>query len=159
MESVTKRESWIDNVKVLACTLVVLGHFFQSMTTAGILPATELYHWFNHTIYYFHVALFFICSGYLHQKSSLAEHPKSWSHNIMHKALALGIPYFTFSLITWGLKNLFSGSVNTAAAHSLPATLFLYPLSPYWYLYVLFFLFLITPVCKRAATLAVILVP
>lgn len=37
-----KREEWVDNVKVFACVLVVLGHFFQSMTKAGILPAGSL---------------------------------------------------------------------------------------------------------------------
>ena len=46
----------------------LLGHFFQSMTKANILPQSDLYRWFNTTIYYFHVPLFFICSGYLYQK-------------------------------------------------------------------------------------------
>jgi hypothetical protein len=36
-----KREIWVDNVKVIACILVVLGHFFQSMTKALILPDTN----------------------------------------------------------------------------------------------------------------------
>lgn len=61
-----KREIWVDNVKVIACILVVLGHFFQSMTKSNILPANDLYEWFEQTIYFFHVPLFFICSGYLY---------------------------------------------------------------------------------------------
>lgn len=73
MAEVKQREIWIDNVKVIACVLVVLGHFFQSMTKANILPANDLYRWFNQTIYYFHVYLFFICSGYLYQKWSRVE--------------------------------------------------------------------------------------
>ncbi len=32
--AVRTREKWVDNVKVVACILVVLGHFFQSMTLA-----------------------------------------------------------------------------------------------------------------------------
>lgn len=36
--AVRTREKWLDNVKVIACILVVLGHFFQSMTKANILP-------------------------------------------------------------------------------------------------------------------------
>ena len=28
------REKWVDYVKVIACVLVVLGHFFQSMVKA-----------------------------------------------------------------------------------------------------------------------------
>ena len=65
MERAKQREIWVDNVKVIACILVVLGHFFMSMVTANVLPDTDLYQWFRQTIYYFHVPLFFICSGYL----------------------------------------------------------------------------------------------
>lgn len=65
-----QEKKWVDDVKVIACILVVLGHFFQSMTKANILPANDLYKWFNTTIYYFHVPLFFMCSGYLYQKYS-----------------------------------------------------------------------------------------
>ncbi len=45
--AVGKREVWVDDIKVIACILVVLGHFFQSMTKAGIVPAGNLYEWFN----------------------------------------------------------------------------------------------------------------
>ena len=53
------REKWVDYVKVIACVLVVLGHFFQSMVKSTIIPDNDLYSWFNKTIYYFHVPLFF----------------------------------------------------------------------------------------------------
>ena len=70
MKNNSVRIRWVDYVKVVACILVVLGHFFQSMTKSNILPANDLYQWFNTTIYYFHVPLFFICSGFLYQKYS-----------------------------------------------------------------------------------------
>lgn len=60
MERARQREIWVDNVKVIACILVVLGHFFMSMVTANVLSDTGLYQWFCQTIYYFHVPLFFI---------------------------------------------------------------------------------------------------
>ena len=41
--AVRTREKWVDDVKVIACILVVLGHFFQSMTKANILPESDLY--------------------------------------------------------------------------------------------------------------------
>lgn len=41
--AVTTREKWVDDVKVIACILVVLGHFFQSMIKANILPENDLY--------------------------------------------------------------------------------------------------------------------
>lgn len=37
-----KRDCWVDNVKVVACILVVLGHFFQSMVKAEIISDNYL---------------------------------------------------------------------------------------------------------------------
>lgn len=138
------REKWVDYVKVIACILVVLGHFFQSMTKTNILPANDLYKWFNTTIYYFHVPLFFICSGYLYQKYSTVNSVDSWCKNITKKALAFGVPYVTFTTITWILKKLFSSNVNDQIGR-LSDILFFHPTAPYWYLYALFFIFLVTP--------------
>ena len=142
--TVRKREAWVDDVKVIACILVVLGHFFQSMVKSNILSDSDLYEWFNTTIYYFHVPLFFICSGYLYQKYSKVNSMCSWGRNVAKKILALGVPYVTFSTVTWVLKKAFSSSVNDQIG-GLGNTLLLHPTSPYWYLYALFFIFLITP--------------
>lgn len=148
------REKWVDDVKVIACILVVLGHFFQSMTKSNILPENGLYQWFNTTIYYFHVPLFFICSGYLYQKYSKVNSVGSWCKNVAKKALALGIPYATFTTATWVLKKVFSSSVNDQIG-GLGDTLFLHPTSPYWYLYALFFIFLVTPTFSSVKTASV----
>lgn len=151
--AVRTREKWVDDVKVIACILVVLGHFFQSMTKANILPENGLYKWFNTTIYYFHVPLFFICSGYLYQKYSKVNNFKSWKKNVAKKALALGVPYVTFTTATWILKKVFSSSVNDQIG-GLGDVLLLHPTAPYWYLYALFFIFLVTPTfanVKKAA--------
>ena len=142
--AVRTREKWVDDVKVIACILVVLGHFFQSMTKANILSESDLYGWFNTTIYYFHVPLFFICSVYLYQKYSRVNSVGSWCKNVAKKALALGVPYATFTTATWVLKKVFSSSVNDQIG-GLCDTLFFHPTAPYWYLYTLFFLFLVTP--------------
>lgn len=144
---VKTREKWVDDVKVIACILVVLGHFFQSMTKANILPENNLYGWFNTTIYYFHVPLFFICSGYLYQKYSRVNSVGSWRRNVVKKILALGVPYVTFSTATWVLKKAFSSSVNNQIG-GLGDTLLFHPASPYWYLYALFFIFLLTSTFK-----------
>lgn len=149
--AVRTREKWVDDVKVIACILVVLGHFFQSMTKANILPENDLYKWFNMTIYYFHVPLFFICSGYLYQKYSKVNDFTSWKKNVAKKALALGVPYVTFTTATWILKKVFSGNVNDQIG-GLGDTLLLYPTAPYWYLYALFFIFLVTPTFSTMKT-------
>lgn len=146
-----EREKWVDDVKVIACVLVVLGHFFQSMTKADILPENDLYGWFNATIYYFHVPLFFICSGYLYQKYSKLNGIGSWCRNVKKKVLVLGVPYVTFSTATWILKKAFSSSVNNQIG-SLCDMLLFHPTSPYWYLYALFFIFLVTPTFNSRKT-------
>ena len=110
--AVKTREKWVDDIKVIACILVVLGHFFQSMTKASIMPENDLYKWFNTTIYYFHVPLFFICSGYLYQKYSKVNSLGRWRRNVAKKMLALGVPYATFTTATWVLKKVFSSSVK-----------------------------------------------
>ena len=139
-----KREAWVDYIKVFACILVVLGHFFQSMVKANVLPENNLYTWFNTTIYYFHVPLFFICSGYLYQKNTTVNNWSSWKQNVVKKAVILGIPYLIFSFATWILKTIFSSSVNTEIG-GLGNTLFIHPTAPYWYLYILLLIFFVTP--------------
>lgn len=141
---VNRRETWVDNIKTIACILVVLGHFFQSMTKAEILPVNDLHLWFNQTIYYFHVPIFFICSGYLYQGYSRVDTVNAWWHNVLKKLLVLGVPYVTFSSATWILKTAFSNSVNNEIG-GIFNTLLITPTSPYWYLYALFCIFLITP--------------
>lgn len=139
------REKWIDYVKVYACCLVVLGHFFQSMVKSGIMNDNEIYQYFNLTIYYFHVPLFFVCSGYLFQKFNRICTWKEWLSHIKKKGVTLGIPYFTFSLLTLVIKKIFENVVNSTNAESWFEILFNNPISPYWYLYVLFFVFVVTP--------------
>ena len=154
--AVRTREKWVDDVKVIACILVVLGHFFQSMTKANILSENDLYEWFNTTIYYFHVPLFFICSGYLYQKYSKVNSIGSWCKNVAKKALALGVPYVTFSTATWLLKMVFADSVNKQA-DGLFSTLVVNPSDPYWYLYALLFIFLVTPTLSSMKVASVVL--
>lgn len=145
------RYTSIDRIKIFACLLVLLGHFFQSMTKSDILPKGELFVWFNRTVYYFHVQLFFVCSGFLYQRFKNVRDIISWKNNVTMKAVALGVPYITFSLVTWLLKIVFPGSVNTQAGGLLDI-LFFHPIDHYWYLYTLFFLFVVTPTFKDGRT-------
>ena len=152
-----KREVWIDYLKVFACVLVVLGHFFQSMVEASIIKANDLYSWFNITIYYFHVPLFFICSGYLYSKTCEINSLLDWWKNIIKKLIVLGVPYLAFSTMTWILKTVFSNSVNTQI-DGLVEILVLHPTSPYWYLYCLILLFIVTPFNKKNTSWKIVFV-
>lgn len=59
-----------------------------------------------------------------------------------------------FSFATWLLKTVFSSSTNDQIG-GLFDTLFIYPTSPYWYCYALFFIFLITPTFRNRKIAAI----
>lgn len=139
-----KRETWPDAVKIIACVLVAVGHFTQSMITSGFIAGGALSGWFLMTIYSFHVPLFFICSGYLYQRYSRVTSIGEWWLNIRKKALVLGIPYFFFTLVTLALKAIAREDVNSIGGGPVETLLF-HPTSPYWFLYTLFFVFLVVP--------------
>lgn len=151
------RECWIDHIRVFACVLVVMGHLFMSMITAEIISSAKLVEWFIATIYYFHVPLFFICSGYVYQKYGRVASFADWKWNVIKKAVTLGIPYFVFSLATWVLKSVFSSAVNVQNIDLLES-LFVTPVSPYWFLYILFLLFVMTPTLNNKTMTAVVAV-
>lgn len=90
----SKRIVWIDNIKVLAVALVVLGHFFQSMVSAGLLGPTAAYRYFIQFIYWFHVPLLFLCSGFLYQRYTKTDSVAAWARNAGKKFAAFSVPYF-----------------------------------------------------------------
>lgn len=140
-----KRYIWVDCIKIFACILVVLGHLYMSFASSGLISSDAVYYCLPiQTIYSFQVPLFFVCSGFLYQMKASEYTLKEHVGVIKSKALALGIPYFTFSAITLLLKTVFSSYVNNQATPFFK-TLFLDPVAPYWYLYALFFIFCVTP--------------
>ena len=144
---VKPRYGYIDNMKLAACVLVALGHFFMSMTANGLMPYTNLYYYLLHTVYTFHVPIFFICSGFLYQKANHVHSLNDWRKNILNKLLNLGVPYAVFTTVTVLLKTIFAEEV-TSPSGELADTLFIHPTAPYWYLYALFFLFVFIPCVK-----------
>ena len=139
-----KREIWVDSVKLFGCVLIVLCHFYQSMIKTGIMPTNLIFGWFERTAYMYPAQLFFVCSGYLYQKLSHINTWKSWANNVIKKFIALGVPYFTLSTVSWVLKNIFSSSI-IHEPRGLLESFFVFPESQYWYLYVLFYFFLFIP--------------
>lgn len=145
------REQFVDNVKLLACILVVLGHLYQSMVRSHLLPEDEIYRISTSFLYLFHVQLFFVCSGYLYQKYSKVDSIRTWESNLLKKIIALGVPYYVFSTFSWLMREMFSGSVNLPNEVSLPRMLLLEPTSPYWYLIVLTIMFLLPTINSARA--------
>lgn len=147
---------WVDHTKLLACALVVLGHFAQSMVRAGILPDTVAYTLCNSALYTFHVPLFFICSAYLYRRFTVLRTCRDYARHVGKKALALGVPYFTFAGANYALKLLFPAGVNMAEERGPVAYFFLNPPAPFWYLPVLFLFFVLIPPAGKKGSLALI---
>ena len=84
----------------------------------------------RHTHFMYHCFLF-VVAFYIKQLLRITGMQKTY-WNIKKKAIALGVPYVTFSSITLLMKNVFSAEVNNAAPPFLK-TLFLEPIAPYWY--------------------------
>lgn len=143
-----KRYIWVDNVKVIAIILIAIGHLLQSFVKSGLIAETSLYTGFNNAIYMFHVPLFFICSGFLYQRLTKSQDLKAYGKNLLKKLIALGIPYCIFVTISYVLKEFFESSVNTQNSSFLN-TFFVDLPAPYWFLYALFLLFLVSPILKN----------
>lgn len=150
------RYEWVDSVKFACCVLVVLGHTFMGIAEAGIIEKGSVYNLLIQSVYTFHVPLFFVCSGFLYQRSGRVHNLNSWGKNVADKLLNLGVPYITFTVITVILKMAFSESVNNAAGDLLN-TVFISPVAPYWYLYALFFMFVFIPCSNNKKQAAVLL--
>lgn len=143
-----KREYWVDQVKILACLIVVATHLYESMVKSGVLADGFFFRWFQMAAHYSAVQLFFICSGYLYQKYSVVNSISTWKDSIFKKMIAIGIPYFVFSFATWLMKSVSPENVNHQNG-GLFDSLFVHPIGQYWYLYILFFMFLITPTLQN----------
>lgn len=143
------RITWVDYTKLLAIVLVAVGHLAQSLVKSSLAGDTAAYVYFDSIIYSFHVNLFFICSGFLYQRLTKKQDLKGYAQNVLKKLVSFGVPYFVFSVVTYFTKTMFSGSVNSQIDGSLADSLFVEPIAPYWFLFTLFFLFLVSPVIKN----------
>lgn len=145
-----KRIVWVDYLKAFTCLLVVIGHLLQSLQKAGIPQNLQLTNFIIYYIYLFHMPLFMCISGFLYSKKKLEE--TSFSGYIKfekRKLIDLMIPYIVFYLIYLGINILFSKDVNTPKGKNEFVGMLNNPMSPYWFLYVLMSIFLITPLLEK----------
>lgn len=157
MNKTITRMDYIDRIKALACALVVIGHFVMSMDASAIFPYTSPTKWFVNSIYMFHVQLFFVCSGFLYYYSVGHKNDYNYFKYTGKKLLNLGVPYFVFTTVTVLMKMIAGDAVNSKE-NGLLYTLFIEPTAPYWYLYVLFFMFLLIPPLRSKGSITVAMI-
>jgi len=132
-----QRDITYDIGKGIAISLVVLGHAERGLREAGVAPSVEWLLVLDYVIYAFHMPFFFFVSGLFH-KVPAGEPFKDY----LFKALKnLGYTYILWSLLQGGIMIIMSrfGLTNTDLSLVRLASILWMPISPFWFLYSLFF--------------------
>lgn len=113
-----ERQHWIDNLKVFAMFLVILGH----------LPIDSYYESY---IFVFHVPLFFCASGFLYKKIPFREELKKCFRRLL-------IPYFIFQLLFCAIlykdvETLWRNLFGIFVAENYRTEYFASPCIPLWF--------------------------
>lgn len=144
-----KREVWLDYLRAFACALVSLGHLFRSFQDAAILQDSVLASFFDQVIYHFHVYIFFFCSGFLFQRSFFkCSGKRECLKKRFQKCLDFVIVYILFSGITYFIKTVLSGDVNSPVEQSFLTVLLKEPINQMWYLYAISVIMLFVPAVR-----------
>ena len=127
--SPSSRDPWLDNVKMVLVTLVVVGH------AIGLVEATQGSHWVYDFIYLWHIPAFVFVSGYL---SKSFEWDRRRMKNLVY---TLAVPYLIFEPALFYFRRI-------VADEDVTGPLWLEPHWTMWYLIVLLMWRLITPILK-----------
>ena len=125
----SRRDPWLDNAKMVLVTLVVIGH------TLVLLPSSDLKSQAYDFIYYFHIPVFVLVTGYL---------SKSFRYTKRHLwalVTTLVVPYIIFSWLMAHFRHEVGGG-------PLLDPIWTNPRWPMWYLIVLVMWRLVTPILK-----------
>lgn len=142
-----KRINYIDALKGFAIIFVVLGHVADGFLKAGMYMQNQA---FLRNIYnvsnMFHMALFFTLSGttyslaYFTQCEGIVELKNK--NRFKQQLCNIVLLYFLYCILNWAFKLILSSIVNTPIEVMDILFIWLKPIYPYWYLYVLFILYI-----------------
>ena len=123
------RDPWLDNVKMVLVTIVVIGHLLV------VMQISRQQAWVYDFIYYFHIPAFVLITGYLSRSFRYSR------RHLMSVLTMLVVPYFIFSFLMAWWRHLAGGEV-------LLDPMFTNPRWPMWYLIVTAMWRLVTPILK-----------
>ena len=151
-----QRSAAIDMAKGVAIILVVYGHALRGLVAAGIVPDTPGYAIPDYVIYSFHMPLFFAASGYFYINAERHGASRFWASRLE----TIAYPYLIWSLVQALIQITLSGSGATNGNMTWDRLLSIAwePISPFWFLYTLFFSYLLTwflrPLCRMLPIVA-----
>lgn len=141
MTAKKERIAFIDVLKGCAIISVVLGHIVDGYYKSNLYVEYNEFFWAIFVmIYSFHMALFFVVSGYLYGMVYIKT--KVDKDKIFRQVKRLLYVYAVWCVLMWGFKFVFGRWANSNVQLK---DLFLIPIKaiePYWYLYVLIVLYL-----------------
>ncbi|MBE5951817.1 MAG: acyltransferase [Lachnospiraceae bacterium] len=143
------RIGWLDAWKGFATLLVVLGHIADGYLDAGMFPGyTGVLQTGYDIIYSFHMPLFFVLSGYAFYVA-YAKNREVKKRSMWLQIGNIAVVYILFSVLQWCFKMVFAGQVNTTYTWKHLWMIPVRTMAPYWYLYVLVLLYMVTWFIER----------
>lgn len=132
-----RRVEFIDVVKGLAIVLVVYGHAFRGLVNAAMIAAGSPLFVIDYVIYAAHMPVFFFLSGLFFEQSLKKGAGKFWSG----RAKTIVYPYLLWSVLQGSVQVMISGTgaTNGGMTWARLGEILWSPLSPFWFLYALFF--------------------
>ncbi|KAA2311714.1 acyltransferase [Pseudooceanicola sediminis] len=121
---------WLDIGRAIGIVLVVYGHVVRGLFSSHIL-ADPVWRQVDFAIYTFHMPLFFFLSGMNVRPSR--EKPGFFAR----RARAIVLPYLVFSLLQGAVQVVLAGSTNGNKGWADLLLIPIFPISPFWFLYVL----------------------
>lgn len=137
-----ERNKLADRLKGYACLLVLTGHVFSGLSTAGTVSIPAFMPVVEKFIWTFHIDLFMFLSGFVYTLTGGCSKKGNRFKFILNKLINLGIPYVVFSVVYIVVNSLVPG-VNNKSSITDVFRIFTEPVAQYWFLYALFFLFMI----------------
>ena len=136
-----------DIAKGVAIILVVYGHCLRGLIAGNAIEPQAPLFFSDYAIYTFHMPLFFVISGYFLDRSGKRDFGSVWRARIR----TIAYPYFLWSLVHGGLLYAVSGSglANNDMPFSRLLEIGWNPISPYWFLYALFFAFALAALLQK----------
>ncbi len=136
-----------DMAKGVGIILVVYGHCLRGLISAGLVSQDSPLIITDYIVYTFHMPLFFVASGFFFEKSLQKSNRDFWYNQLKN----ILYPYFFWSLFCGSIQIILSGSsaTNSEMSASRLSEILWNPISPFWFLYVLFFCYSISSVAKN----------
>jgi len=132
--AIAARIDWIDYARGIGIVLVVIGHVLRGLTSADVVPRTELVLRTDAWIYAFHMPLFFVLSGLFAPKSL----DRPTASFLADKLRTIAYPYLVWSVLQSVVQIALSRYANHPVSPASLLGIAYEPVMQFWFLYALF---------------------